>query len=525
MSRSVNVVLVLLQLGQAATAVDLLATSYYVDENCTHTPQIVTMDFTYDSAAAESYVAPAILQSSTGILSRRLAQSIVASCVADPNCTTEVYGANTYHSTSECITDPYTYSVQAFGGSGGVGQPFLMVETYTGDDCATLISINATVAADGCQFASENSSSSATLFSNGSALFQLYDNGACGGNVTRYSVDRATLLNHTCYGGNTKFYTNYDASVNSNSASGSDASGSNSSDSGTDASVYGGTVSTPTPTSSTTSSSQDTGLSAGAIVGIIVGVLALMFMVAAVIWRSRVKSRKDSDDTYHMGPNEPATMSTDPNSQDVAPHGLEAPRLRWMAPASPGALSPMERLMSWLERNGEEYRASDRKVEMLEQLGEEMGTNGIYEATLNSLRSQMSRLKGGVRLKAEGGKCAFKDVNRYYERLLRLLFSEEERAEMRERAEQRQRERAESRRTRTLPNQVHVEEDTGDATENGGEARQLPATNIQRTATIDPILDADEIHRRFELLSSRQKLQAQGVEQDKIDWLLPLGRE
>ncbi|KAL4124769.1 hypothetical protein PRIC2_008363 [Phytophthora ramorum] len=506
-------------------AVDLLATSYYVDENCTHTPQIVTMDFTYDSAAAESYVAPAILQSSTGILSRRLAQSIVASCVADPNCTAEVYGANTYHSTSECITDPYTYSVQAFGGSGGVGQPFLMVETYTGDDCATLISINATVAADGCQFASENSSSSATLLSNGSALFQLYDNGACGGNVTRYSVDRATLLNHTCYGGNTKFYTNYDASVNSNSASGSDASGSNSSDSGTDASVYGGTVSTPTPTSSTTSSSQDTGLSAGAIVGIIVGVLALMFMVAAVIWRSRVKSRKDSDDTYHMGPNEPATMSTDPNSQDVAPHGLEAPRLRWMAPASPGALSPMERLMSWLERNGEEYRASDRKVEMLEQLGEEMGTNGIYEATLNSLRSQMSRLKGGVRLKAEGGKCTFKDVNRYYERLLRLLFSEEERVEMRERAEHRQRERAESRRTRTLPNQVHAEEDSGDATENGGEARQLPATNIQRTATIDPILDADEIHRRFELLSSRQKLQAQGVEQDKIDWLLPLGRE
>ncbi|KAL4151622.1 hypothetical protein PRNP1_008564 [Phytophthora ramorum] len=185
----------------------------------------------------------------------------------------------------------------------------------------------------------------------------------------------------------------------------------------------------------------------------------------------------------------------------------------------------MERLMSWLERNGEEYRASDRKVEMLEQLGEEMGTNGIYEATLNSLRSQMSRLKGGVRLKAEGGKCTFKDVNRYYERLLRLLFSEEERVEMRERAEQRQRERAESRRTRTLPNQVHVEEDTGDATENGGEARQLPATNLQRTATIDPILDADEIHRRFELLSSRQKLQAQGVEQDKIDWLLPLGRE
>jgi hypothetical protein len=128
-------------LGRAAATVDLLATSYFIDESCAHTPQIVTMDFTYDSAAAESYVAPTILQSS-GILSRRLAESNTSNCVGDANCTAEDYGGNTYYKTSECITDPYTYSVEVFGGSGGVLQPFLMVETYTGSDCETLSTVN-----------------------------------------------------------------------------------------------------------------------------------------------------------------------------------------------------------------------------------------------------------------------------------------------------------------------------------------------------------------------------------------------
>ncbi|EGZ05702.1 hypothetical protein PHYSODRAFT_532919 [Phytophthora sojae] len=278
-----GIIIVAVLLGRAAATVDLLATSYFVDENCMNTPQIVTMDFTVTA---------------------------VSSCVSDASCTPEVYGGNTYYSKSECITDPYTYSVEIFNGNGGVLQPFLMVETYTGEDCETLSTINATATANGCQFASENSSSSATLFTNGSALYQLYDNGACGGNATRYFVDRATLLNHTCYGGNTKFYTNYDASTSSNSASASGSESTSTSSSGSNSSV----------------ANTDARLTAGAIVGIIIGSVALVFFVAAVVfWRSRLSSSKDTEDTYadyRAATNGRPTMSSDPNSQDIAPHGL-----------------------------------------------------------------------------------------------------------------------------------------------------------------------------------------------------------
>ncbi|KAG6618835.1 TKL protein kinase [Phytophthora cinnamomi] len=252
------------------------------------------MDFTYDTAAASAYVSPAVLQSD-GILTRRLADlasvessvtsvTSVSSCVADPNCTTEVYSGHTYYTKSECITDPYSYSVDSFsGGSGGLLQPFLMIETYTGEECGTLSTINATATADGCQFASENSSSSATLFTNGSALYQLYDHGACGGDATRYFVNRSTLLNHTCYEGNTKFYTNYDASTGSSSASGIEsASGSTSSTADTSASVFGGAITTPSPTSTTITSSHS-GLTAGGIVGVTIGAVALIFFIAALI--------------------------------------------------------------------------------------------------------------------------------------------------------------------------------------------------------------------------------------------------
>ncbi|EGZ05703.1 hypothetical protein PHYSODRAFT_533083 [Phytophthora sojae] len=182
------------------------------------------------------------------------------------------------------------------------------------------------------------------------------------------------------------------------------------------------------------------------------------------------------------------------------PHAT--PRLRWMEPTSPGEQSPMDRLMTWLERNGDEYRASKRKIDLLEQLGEEMATNGIYGLTISSIRSQISRLKNGVQTKAEGGNCASKDVNVYYDRLLGVLFDDEERAAMRERAS-------------AAANELEDHE---------AAARPRVSANLKRLAPIDPILDTAEIRRRFELLSARQGLQSQGVDAETIDSFLPLHR-
>ncbi|POM71894.1 Hypothetical protein PHPALM_11477 [Phytophthora palmivora] len=177
----------------------------------------------------------------------------------------------------------------------------------------------------------------------------------------------------------------------------------------------------------------------------------------------------------------------------TTPHVVS--RIRWTTSASPGEPTPMDRLMSWLERHGEEFRMSKRKIELLEQLGEEMAASGIYGLTMSSIRSQLSRLKKGVQMRAEGGKCASTDVNRYYDRLLVLLFDEDERIEMRERAA----------------------EQVSEVKDRGVDSAKLPI--------FDPVLDTMEIRRRFELLSARQGLQQQGVDRETIDSFLPLRRE
>lgn len=212
-----------------------------------------------------------------------------------------------------------------------------------------------------------------------------------------------------------------------------------------------------------------------------------------------------------------------------------------MEPTSPGEQSPMDRLMTWLERNGDEYRASKRKIDLLEQLGEEMATNGIYGLTISSIRSQISRLKNGVQTKAEGGNCASKDVNVYYDRLLGVLFDDEERAAMRERASAAANERERgplrplltTRRAATRAKAPQEREDVKEESEATDEsevedheaaARPRVSANLKRLAPIDPILDTAEIRRRFELLSARQGLQSQGVDAETIDSFLPLHR-
>ncbi|KAG3205432.1 hypothetical protein JG687_00006726 [Phytophthora cactorum] len=216
-----------------------------------------------------------------------------------------------------------------------------------------------------------------------------------------------------------------------------------------------------------------------------------------------------------------------------------------MASASPGDPTPMDLLMSWLERNGEEYRTSKRKLDLLEQLGEEMATNGIYGLTISSIRSQLSRLKNGVQMRAEGGKCTSTDANHYYDRLLPLMFSEEERSEMRDRAAERaaaaaanedeqeettvprgsrksQRTRSRSRMPRDVVKPESKVKDNSDAEAQGHQVRQSPGAILQ---PIRPVLDTTEIRRRFELLSARQELQQQGVDRQTIDSFLPLGHE
>ncbi|ETK78546.1 hypothetical protein F441_15741 [Phytophthora nicotianae CJ01A1] len=211
-------------------------------------------------------------------------------------------------------------------------------------------------------------------------------------------------------------------------------------------------------------------------------------------------------------------------------------RLRWMESASPGVPTPNDLLVSWLERNGEAFRTSKRKLNLLEQLGEEMATNGIYGLTISSIRSQICRLKKGVQMRAEGGKCTSTDANHYYDRLLLLLFSEEERISMRDRAAERSTAVIDedkqgsntspppgnhnSRRTRSR-SRAELK-DASDVEDQGQGARQRPGAILQ---PVYSVLDTTEIRRRFELLSARQGLKQQGVDRETIDSLLPLHQE
>ncbi|RLN31381.1 hypothetical protein BBJ28_00027026, partial [Nothophytophthora sp. Chile5] len=190
-SLAVAAVIALTRMGQTAADVQLLVTSYHTDQHCDTTPEVVTMDFAYDPGVASAYTSPTIPDSYTG-LSRLLSTSstttveATSSCNADGECVEVSYG---YYSKSECTTDQYKYANAAFSDSGGMAQQYLMVETYEGTNCETLSKINATLAGGGCQFASENASSSATLFDNGTAVFKMFDKGRCGGNETVYAVD------------------------------------------------------------------------------------------------------------------------------------------------------------------------------------------------------------------------------------------------------------------------------------------------------------------------------------------------
>ncbi|KAG1697570.1 hypothetical protein DVH05_016010 [Phytophthora capsici] len=194
------------------------------------------------------------------------------------------------------------------------------------------------------------------------------------------------------------------------------------------------------------------------------------------------------------------------------------PRLHWMAAASPGDRSPMDILMSWLERNGEEYRQSKRKIQMIEQLCEDMAMNGIYGLSIATVRSQLCRLKNGVQMIAEGRSCNSMDVNRYYDQLLLLLFDDNERAQMRERAA------AEAQIHNDAaadpePEPKAITEAVGKANKRGAE---VTCAKLQSDG---PILDTTEIRRRFELLCARQELQQRGIDPETIDTFLPLSHK
>ncbi|OWY95632.1 hypothetical protein PHMEG_00034313 [Phytophthora megakarya] len=149
-------------------------------------------------------------------------------------------------------------------------------------------------------------------------------------------------------------------------------------------------------------------------------------------------------------------------------------RIRWMNSESPGVPTPMDRLVSWLERIGEEFRTSKRKLDLLEQLGDKNGDEW-------HLRIDTEK---GCKRKLKGGKCASNEVNQYYDRLLELLFSEEERVEMRERAVRRT---ADQQQERT------------DRQENHKKRRTRATSRVPRDIVIKEELDTSDEDRRTEV--------------------------
>ncbi|KAG6977216.1 hypothetical protein JG688_00000573, partial [Phytophthora aleatoria] len=125
----------------------------------------------------------------------------------DPQtCTPHDLGGYTLFVAASCnVTDRFKYTHERFQGFD-----YVMMEEYGGVGCANLVQTTVYPASGTCEKSSAlaNSSDIVSLFSNGTAVVLLFDDGDCGGKPSlQFDLDRESITNGECIQDHYRFYT------------------------------------------------------------------------------------------------------------------------------------------------------------------------------------------------------------------------------------------------------------------------------------------------------------------------------
>ncbi|KAG2864992.1 hypothetical protein PC129_g2593 [Phytophthora cactorum] len=125
----------------------------------------------------------------------------------DPQtCTPHDLGGYTLFVAASCnVTDRFKYTHERFQGFD-----YVMMEEYGGVGCANLVQTTVYPASGTCEKSSAlaNSSDIVSLFSNGTAVVLLFDDGDCGGKpLLQFDLDRESITNGECIQDHYRFYT------------------------------------------------------------------------------------------------------------------------------------------------------------------------------------------------------------------------------------------------------------------------------------------------------------------------------
>lgn len=137
----------------------------------------------------------------------------------DPQaCMPHDLGGYTLFVAASCnVTDRFKYTGERF-----LGFDYVMMEEYDGVGCAHLVQTTVYPASETCEKSSAlaNTSDIVSLFSNGSAVVLLFDDGDCGGSPSlAFELDREEILNGECVQDHYRFYTGTASSRTASSSS------------------------------------------------------------------------------------------------------------------------------------------------------------------------------------------------------------------------------------------------------------------------------------------------------------------
>jgi serine/threonine-protein kinase TNNI3K len=262
-----------------------------------------------------------------------------ANCAVDA-CSDIEFGNGTYYMSRTCnVSDRFTHVEQVFGDF-----PYLVMETYDNESCATFGEADAFLASGSCEISSGFGDQSAitSLFANGSAVVALYPNDACGGEPSLYfELDKTALATSSCQQDLYRFYSSESSSDVGSSSTHSSTSGSLS-ESGSGSDPSNESVSSLSgSTGMSDSGSHGADLGTGAIVGIAAAGVVVALVVALIVGYRLRNKRDDDSDKENDGFNDLQTPSDGhkKNSSLTAPGTLDS--------RSSGSTKPLSLVGLW----------------------------------------------------------------------------------------------------------------------------------------------------------------------------------
>ncbi|KAG6952432.1 hypothetical protein JG687_00013022 [Phytophthora cactorum] len=223
--------------------------------------------------------------------------NVTTGCVEDA-CRDIDFGNDTYYISRACnIADRFAHTKQVFGDF-----TYVIMETYDNKSCTSFGEADVFLASGGCEISSGFGDQSAitSLFSNGSAVVELYPDNACGGEPSLYfELDKAALSTGSCQQDLYKFY-----SSESNSELGPSLASTATSQENESGSTSNFGTSDPQVESSTTGSDDslnDSSMGTGVILGIVAAGLVFVLIMSLVVahhLRRKHEAEMEEEDNF-----------------------------------------------------------------------------------------------------------------------------------------------------------------------------------------------------------------------------------